>query len=175
MRDQPFQEEVFGVPHTAIFSHDRLYRYGLTRFTDGGNGPPGIVNFVMLNPSTADERVDDPTIRRCLGYAKAWGYGTLSVTNLYAWRGTDPKVLPKLVDPIGPENNNHLAMHAMLADKIVCAWGNNAEETVVGWFCRMMGGFGYDLWALGLNKTGMPVHPLYQPKDAVLIPYPGLP
>src|SRR5581483_9586135 len=97
------------------------YRYSLARFFGDG----GVVNFIMLNPSTADAETDDPTIRRCLGFAKAWGYGTLVVTNLFAYRATDPAELAKAGDPVGPDNDTRLWSEAQLSDLVVCAWGNH--------------------------------------------------
>jgi hypothetical protein len=103
----------------AELSPCRRYRYRLwRRWSDGP-----VVNFVMLNPSTADAEQDDPTVRRCVGFAKSWGAGGLVVTNLYALRSTDPKALWTADDPVGPENAFHLGSGALGADTVVCAWG----------------------------------------------------
>lgn len=107
----------------ARFSPCRRYRYVLTRDVSILN--PRLVNFVMLNPSTADATVDDPTIRRCIGYARAWDYGHLVVTNLFALRATDPRALKSEDDPIGPDNGEYIAAWAGRADLVVVAGGGN--------------------------------------------------
>ncbi len=93
--------------NAATLSADRIYRYTLTREVDMfGNGEAAM--FLMLNPSTADETEDDPTIRRCIGFARRWGYSTLHVANLFAFRATSPADLKMASDPIGPDNDRHL-------------------------------------------------------------------
>ena len=109
----------------TIFSPCRTYRYALWREWIGGDG---YVMFIGLNPSTADETQDDPTIRRCIAFAKAWGYGGLSMTNLFAFRATDPKKMKAVADPIGPENDAHLLRLARDAGVIVAAWGANGTH-----------------------------------------------
>jgi hypothetical protein len=140
----------------ARISADGLYRYALLRrWKDDG----GFVTFVMLNPSTADATVDDPTIRRCVGFAKAWGYGAVHVLNLFAYRATDPKELTRVADPIGPENDTYLARHGVDSGLMVAAWGSH----------KMARPRAYDLtrrlharWhCLGTTKDGSPRHPLY--------------
>ena len=103
------------------------HRYTLRR---NWIGDEGVVNFIMLNPSTADDNFDDPTIRRCVGFAKRWGYSGISVTNLFAYRATDPNDLIKLLMTnggfrlaVGEENTVHLGREAKNAQLIVCAWG----------------------------------------------------
>lgn len=145
----------------AVLSEDRQYRYRLTRTFDVEN--PTLA-FLMLNPSTADETDDDPTIRRCLGYAKDWGYGTLVVGNLFAYRTSDPEDLRDVGDPIGPDNDDHLRAICHEADRVIVAWGTDGdlldrEREVV----EMLDA---DLYALDTTKHGHPNHPLYQPKDA---------
>ena len=93
------------IESAAEFSPDRVYRYSLWRFWSK-NG--GYAAFISLNPSTADEHEDDPTIRRCIRYAKDWGYSGLIMLNLFAYRSTNPKRLYTIDDPIGPDNNFHL-------------------------------------------------------------------
>lgn len=128
-------------------------------------GEPYTCVFVMLNPSTADSGVDDPTIRRCVNFAKAWGYERMEVVNLFAYRATDPRALLRLNhddDPVGPENLRHIRC---LADDptthlIVCAWGAHGShigqaDTVRGWMSDS------GLYHLGLTKDGHPRHPLY--------------
>lgn len=147
----------------AILSDDREYRYRLWRTWDVAKPT---VAFIMLNPSTADEREDDPTIRRCLGYAREWGYGKLVVGNLYAVRETDPANLYDYFDPIGPDNDEHLRQIADDAEKLVAAWGANGSINDRGRHVAQM--LDADLYALDTTKDGQPVHPLYQPADATL-------
>lgn len=143
----------------AIFSPDRQYRYALSRVWDESTAK---VLFISLNPSTADEYHDDPTVRRCIGYARSWGYGGLWVANLFAYRATDPRELKRISDPIGPENDSWLKELAQDADLIIAAWGNagcyQGRDRVV----RSMLG---EIHCLGVNKSGQPSHPLYLRKD----------
>lgn len=143
---------------SAIFGgKDNEYRYQLTR--EWGDGPR--VLWVMLNPSTADAEKDDPTIRRCIGFSKAWGYGGLTVCNLFAFRATDPKKLRGVIDPIGPENDRHIFEASSVADMTIAAWGGNGHlmdrATYVGRRLTRP-------HALNVIACGCPVHPLYQPK-----------
>lgn len=132
----------------------------------------GSAMFVMLNPSTADGEADDPTIRRCVGFAKAWGYGHLSVVNLFAYRATDPKELFKAGDAIhGPRNQEVIERAAKDAAIIIGAWGAHKTadwqaEVVRGWLDNR------EIYALGFSKSGQPKHPLYLPGNATLIRMP---
>lgn len=149
---------------TAVISDCGRYRYELTRQWD--DGPQ--LRFIMLNPSTADADIDDPTIRRCVGFARRWGYGSLIVHNLYAYRSTNPFGLVNLDDPIGPENRKFLSHNT--ADLTIVGWG--AHPTAVGWW----NGYPYgwqktvlpidSLYCLGVNADGSPKHPLYLPNQA---------
>lgn len=152
----------------AKFSDCREYRYRLWRTWDVGK--PTLA-FVMLNPSTADEVKNDPTVRRCIGYAKDWGYGTLVVGNIFALRSTDPQGLYEHDDPVGPENDEHLREIVSEADKVVAAWGSHGEYQGRGReVAEMLEG---ELVALDTTKAGQPNHPLYQPKDTEPEPYTG--
>lgn len=158
---------------SAELSGCRLYRYRLTRIWTGDENGPRMVNFVMLNPSTADDLQDDPTIRRCIRFAKDWGYDGLHVTNLYALRATDPRRLKEVDDPYGIQNSAHLTSVAARAARVVVAWGNRAPMDFslgVAISLRRISREGV-IYCLGITKKGQPVHPLYQPADAVLIPY----
>lgn len=152
-----------GDSSNAILSDDGLYRYWLERRWGDG----AAVTFVMLNPSTADATQDDPTIRRCIGYAKAWGYNSLVVVNLYALRSTDPKGLWTADDPVGPDNNNWIQLAACGAyisnAPLVAAWGANAKPNRVA-DVRSLSRMDR-LSALGLTKAGQPKHPLYLKAD----------
>jgi hypothetical protein len=106
----------------AIF--DGPYRYLLWRRWDDA----ATLLFVMLNPSMADARRDDPTIRRCLGFARAWGFGGVEVVNLFAWRATAPRDLLRARDPIGPDNDRVIAAAAGRAQAVIAAWGNHGEH-----------------------------------------------
>jgi hypothetical protein len=129
-------------------------------------GEPRACVFIMLNPSTADGKVDDPTIRRCVSFAKAWKFERLEVVNLFAYRATDPGVVLSLSadEAIGPDNQEYVEDAAAGAGKIVCAWGAhgsylNQDETVRGW-CN-----GAPTFALKFTKAGHPGHPLYVKGD----------
>jgi hypothetical protein len=127
--------------------------------------------FVMLNPSTADATVDDPTIRRCIAFAKAWGYDALTVGNLYALRATDPAELWTVADPVGPENDERLAILASYARVIVAAWGANARIERVSQVLPILERFGR-VHALKTTKHGQPCHPLYLPGGLKPSPFP---
>lgn len=146
----------------AVISDCGRYRYELIR--RWGNDP--MLEFIMLNPSTADANKDDPTIRRCIGFAKRWGYGALVVRNLYAYRATSPTILAAADDPIGPLNAAYLGNN--IAHCTVVAWG--ANPAVAGW----LQGYPYDITkslrrprfvCLGLTTKGHPRHPLYIPSS----------
>jgi hypothetical protein len=140
---------------TAVLSHDNIYRYQLSRIWD--EEKPKIL-FIMLNPSTADEFVEDPTIRRVVNYAKDWGYGGVYVGNLYAFRSTDPKGLKCIADPIGPENINHIQTLISLVDKVIYAWGNEQKEP--DWLKKIV----ETPYCIEISKKGIPKHPLYLKK-----------
>jgi hypothetical protein len=145
----------------ATFSRDRRFRYRLWR---GWDRSKGIVAFVMLNPSTADARHDDPTIRRCIGFARAWGFGGIEVVNLFAYRATDPRELLWVDDPIGPRNSRHIRSAVRRASLVVLAWG--AHPSVVRHAPMSLP----RARSLGLTRAGHPRHPLYVRRDARLVP-----
>lgn len=153
---------------SAVISDCSNYRYSLTRTFDTVTHKTPVL-FVMLNPSTADHREDDPTIRRCISFAKAWGHRNLNVANLYAFRSTDPVGLKACSDPIGPLNDDYLANLLACHMDVVCAWGNNAEPERVNEFVYLAELIGARLWCLGTTKTNMPKHPLYIKADQPLI------
>jgi hypothetical protein len=145
----------------ATLSDDRQYRYRLRRTWDAEK--PTLA-WIMLNPSTADETEDDPTIRRCLGYAKDWGYGSIIVGNLFAYRTSDPSDLHDVDDPVGSENDSYLRDICQEADRVMVAWGTDGD--IRGRESEVEGLLDTDLYALNTTKHGHPNHPLYQPSDA---------
>lgn len=155
---------------SAIISPCGTYRYLLTRPGDL-HADKGTALFLMLNPSTADATEDDPTIRRCRNFARAWGCNGLAVANLYALRATDPTELWKHPDPIGPDNDWRLRAIAEEYTDIVCAWGANARAERVAAVANILTAAGGRLWCLGTTKDGHPRHPLYVRGDQPLIPW----
>lgn len=154
----------------ATFSEDRVYRYTLRRTWDHGKG---FCAFVGLNPSTADETNDDPTIRRCVGFARSWGYGGIMMLNLFAYRATDPRELLRLggslIDrAVGPDNNGFLTVMTELVAcrEIVCCWG--AWPHINGRDKEVLALLSMRPKCLGLTQKGFPRHPLYVRADTPL-------
>jgi len=146
-----------------------LYRYSLWREWDAH--APRVV-FVMLNPSRADANTDDPTLRRCLGFARSWGCGSIEVVNLFAYRASRPDILRLVSDPVGPENDRYLQEAIDRADKILVAWGNrgslrNRYQIVSSWLMSRE-----NLYCLGITQIGHPRHPLYVRSNTTLVSYP---
>lgn len=159
----------------AYISADGLYRYSLTREVLTGAAREAAeesgretLTFVMLNPSTADATRDDPTIRRCIRFARDWGYARLKVVNLYAYRATDPRELWRAADPVGPENDHVLALAFGVSDGLVAAWGAHAKPDRVRAVMSLPMAPRY---ALGLTKHGAPRHPLYMPADCGVVEF----
>lgn len=150
----------------AVISECGRYRYRLYREWERTEKMP--VMWLMLNPSTADASIDDPTIRRCIGFSKAWGYGAMWVGNLYAIRSTDPSILTEVSaeEARGSENERHLFAMAAESAFIVCAWGAPGGMTVPTIVAP--GG----LWCLGTTKHGAPRHPLYVAGSQQRVTYP---
>ena len=146
---------------SAIISDCQKYRYMLKRPADFLYPEKSTALFIMLNPSTADAAIDDPTIRRCRGFSKLWGCNGVIVANLYAFRATNPKELWTTDDPIGPENDIWLSSLVREHGDVVCAWGANAKPDRVNRFCEIVSQFDARLWCLGITKKGQPKHPLY--------------
>lgn len=145
----------------ATISADNLYRYRLTRIWEPGKPP---LSFVMLNPSTADDRVDDPTIRRCMAFARREGCGGIIVANLYGLRATDPSELLRAADPFGPKNGAALLSvldESVIYDKpVVCAWGTKGGRGAINFAISAKATLA-KLMCLGQTKDGHPRHPLY--------------
>ena len=156
-------------PALAIFSEDRRHRYLLRRRV--GDSSRRIL-FVMLNPSAADEEHDDPTIRRCIGFAQKWGYGLLDVVNLFALMSTDPKALLVADDPVGPDNDATIHCALEVADTVVLAWGNHGLDhqrrvkEVTAVVRRSARPF-----CLGVTLKGAPRHPLRLARTTNIQPF----
>jgi hypothetical protein len=118
--------------------------------------------FVGLNPSTADENTDDPTLTRCINFAKSWGFGGVCMANLFAFRATQPKDMKSAKNPIGPKNNQWLQQLANEAGLVVAAWGNDGSYLNRSGQIRELLP---EMHCLKLNKSGEPAHPLYQKAD----------
>ncbi|WP_299722255.1 DUF1643 domain-containing protein [uncultured Tateyamaria sp.] len=148
-------------PSTAIYSDCERYRYSLTRVWDADGKR---VNFVMLNPSTATEVQNDPTVERCERRARALGFGSFAVTNIFAWRDTDPKAMRAAADPIGPDNDAAIRERATWADHVIAAWGTHGAHLDRGaQVAEALASVARPLFHLGLSKAGHPKHPLYLP------------
>jgi hypothetical protein len=161
---------------STTFSEDRVYRYTLWRTNLQQQDQPNHPRFVMfigLNPSTADEIKDDNTIRQCIAFAKAWGYPTLLMTNLFAYRATKRSDMKKAKTPIGPDNEYWLSLCARFADRIVMAWGTDGKHRDRGLLVRALLRREYPdkLYHLGLNDDRSPRHPLYLSHATKLVRY----
>ncbi len=142
----------------ARFSRCGRYRYTLWRRWDAKRQ---LVMMIGLNPSTADAEKDDPTIRRCIRFARDWGGGGLIMTNLFAFRATDPTDLKQAADPVGPRNDFWIRRTSQACPTLVAAWGNDGA-----WMGRsrlIRERFGPRLQVIRLNRSGEPAHPLYLP------------
>lgn len=152
----------------ATLSTDKKYRYSLERRWNDAEDDSPYVLWCMLNPSTADGLIDDPTIRRCIGFTDALGFGRLVVVNLYAYRATNPRELEGLNadELVGPDNYAHLAKWVRDPARriLICAWGGNRFKCVPlsSWVVFT------ERYALGFTKDGEPKHPLYLPADSQL-------
>lgn len=146
-------------PSTAVYSDCERYRYALTRTWD----PVGkCLLFVMLNPSKATEVQNDPTVERCERRARAQGFGAMQVTNIFAWRETDPHKMRQATDPVGPDNDSTLRDGAQWADTVIAAWGTHGVHRNRGPLTeQLLRATGKPLYSLGLSKHGHPKHPLY--------------
>ena len=151
------------IDRDAVLSPCGTYRLLLTRRFSTGEG---ICLFVLLNPSTANHEIDDPTCRRATAFAAAWGYRELWIANLYGARATQPSALRAFPDPVGPDNDRHLRDAAEQAALIVCGWGGHAgidERAKV--VCALLRASGKPLHHMGLTRAGHPRHPLYLRAD----------
>lgn len=154
----------------ATISDCKRYRYNLWRVWEPRKAR---LVWIMLNPSTADAFTDDATIRRCMGFSHAWGYGGLEVVNLYGWRATDPRKLASVVDPVGPQNDQHIraALDRSGERLAMVAWGAGAKVPKHALEARALDVLGImQRWTvepkcLGLTKAGAPLHPVRLRRD----------
>lgn len=182
MTGEPSLVDAGDVTRSAVLSPCGGYRYALRRSW----GPGPTVLFVMLNPSTADATDDDPTVRRCMGFARALGMDGASVVNLFAFRATNPDLLwthprGRVVGPDDPicETDRHICQEAQSASMVVCAWGALScpaghRAFVHGrarWVSRMLVGQGVALHALWTTAEGWPAHPLYLSGELRPVPW----
>lgn len=162
-------------PSVAVYSDCEAYRYLLTRVWD--ESLPRAL-FVMLNPSTATEVQNDPTVERCERRARTLGFGAFRVTNIFAFRATDPRLMRAQADPVGPENDAAIVQSLDWAggaqDRIVCAWGAHGAHLGRGAAVeRLLRDSGRALHNLGVTKAGVPRHPLYLSYAQPLLPWPA--
>lgn len=155
----------------AELSACRRYRFKLWRHF--GLAAPDLLTFCMLNPSTADASEDDPTVRRCMGFAKDFGFGGIMIVNLYAIRSKSPKAIKAASDPIGIENDGWIFEVAHEAKQVVCAWGGDADPVRAAHVTNIIRRAGADTSCLGVNNDGSPKHPLYLKRSAQLQPFSG--
>lgn len=161
----------------ATFSDCRTYRYSLTRVWEVEL--PSLM-VIGLNPSTADENVLDPTLRRVRAFAKREGFGGFVMTNLFAFRATRPKDMRVADDPVGPDNDRWLEKLATECVNVLCAWGSlggllDRDRAVMGLLAKLQSRYGDDMsiMCLGTTAAGQPRHPLYIKGDQPMIPYLG--
>ena len=155
----------------AVYSDCLNYRYGLIRIWQA-TGRKAL--FVMLNPSTATEVQNDPTVERCERRARALGFGAFRVANIFAFRATDPRVMRAQADPVGPENDAAIAEAAGWADQVICAWGSHGAHLGRGAQVEtLLRAAGQPLFHLGLTRGGAPKHPLYIGYSVAPQPWPA--
>lgn len=161
------EEKLTMINRETILSSCRTYRYTLWR-EFGGLVGDRYAMFIGLNPSTADEINDDPTIRRCIAFAKSWGYGALCMTNLFAFRATEPADMLAAVDPVGPDNNSYLTEMSRGAGVVVAAWGINGTHMERDKAVRDLVP---NLHCLRTTQAGHPGHPLYLPGNLIPVQF----
>lgn len=151
------KQQSISTPSGALFSSARDHRFVLWRVWRQNQH---IVHFIGLNPSAADDKENDPTIRRCIQFAKSWGYGGMMITNLFSFRTAFPRELKASTLPLMPENDRYIRACHQLAEKTVVIWGNDGS---FGNRAQTISSFFHPLFCIRKNKTGHPAHPLYLP------------
>lgn len=149
----------------AIFSECGRYRYALSHCWDASLEP---CMFLMLNPSTADALVDDPTIRRCGNFARSWGMGGMFIGNVFAWRSSNPAELYRAIDPVGPGNLPALRWMAAASRFVVAAWGAWPDAEPEASHALSALPVDVEVKAFARTASGAPRHPLYLRRDAEL-------
>jgi hypothetical protein len=172
----------------AVISECGKYRYYLSRKLDSRDSNHGVTTFIMLNPSTADATQDDPTIRRCMAFGRAWRSRAIQVINLFAARATSPKDMMAMDDPVGPDNRkwwdyaSEVSRHSSsIPQRVICAWGAHGgfmeqDLTAMGWLDEwkaVRDTAGHARHCFGITKEGHPRHPLYVAAATPLIKYDG--
>lgn len=168
----------------AEISECGLYRWTLERLLVAPQTPSlielptsmhrflkGTLLVIMLNPSTADATVNDATIRTLIRMVRIWGYESFIVLNLYAYRSTDPKVLKKVADPIGPLNDEYIKAYAEVFPDVLVGWGNHAEPKRAAQVISLLRSLDANIYTVGQNANGSPKHPLYTAATTKLTPY----
>lgn len=167
--------EVTGTLGSASFSECRTFRYTLSRHTGYLElEKPGFVLFLLTNPSKAAHDMSDPTDGRCKQRTLSLGYSRYAIANAFALRSTDPKLLYKVDDPIGPENDEAIMSLARDAALVICGWGKHGKLRDRGaTVLKMLRDAGITPYALKINKDGSPAHPLYIPYKAQPVEIPA--
>lgn len=153
---------------TAEFSPCRRWRYSLFREFDGGSDS---IAFIGLNPSTADEQKNDPTVSRCIRFAQQWGYGSMYMLNIFAWRDTDPRGMKAAEDPVGPGNDDELLTICGAVEAVVACWGVHGSHAERGAYVAGRLLSCVPLQCFGVTKDGHPKHPLYLRADSTPISF----
>jgi hypothetical protein len=154
---------------TATFSPCRTYRYTLSRVW---NEQAPVACWILLNPSTADARQLDPTLRRCVGFSRAWGFGAMTVLNIFAFRSPYPSHMYAASDPVGPKNDVYIRRMARKADKVIVGWGVHGKlQSRQDRVMDLLRQCGVQAWCLGTTKASHPKHPLYVPAPTKLVQF----
>ena len=161
----PVQKDILGSP-CVWGGKSNEYRYVLKRVWD--TSKPKIA-FIGLNPSTASEELDDPTVRKCINIARRDGFGEMVMLNAYAYRSTDPTGLEIYPNPQGELNDDYIFRECKTSSKIVIAWGSHVSDERHNELLQLLEPI--NLWCFAKNKDGKPKHPLYVPLNSQLILY----
>lgn len=153
------------VDQGAVFSPDNRYRYTLWRVWDKSIEQ---VLFIGLNPSIANADHDDPTVRRCIGFAKTWGYGGMWIANIFAFISSSPRYIQQVADPVGPDNEVWIKLLVNSFSLVIACWGNRGNDPHRNQFIASLN---RPLHCLAMTSSGNPAHPLYLPATATPIDF----